>query len=33
MFHHANTMPDWAVARGYVADIDNLLFYAGGTSK
>ena len=26
-FHHANEMPDWARARGYIADIDGLLFY------
>ena len=27
-FHHGDVIPDWATARGYVADIDNLLFYA-----
>ena len=27
-FHHADKIPDWAVARGYVADIDDILFYA-----
>jgi hypothetical protein len=26
-FHHANTLPDWAMSRGYIADIDNFLFY------
>ncbi len=26
-FHHADHMPAWAVARGYIADIDGLLFY------
>ncbi len=26
-FHHSDEMPDWAVARGYIADIDGLLFY------
>lgn len=26
-FHRANEMPSWAVARGYIADIDGLLFY------
>ena len=26
-FHRADEMPDWAVARGYIADIDGLLFY------
>ena len=26
-FHHADTMPDWARARGYIADVDGLLFY------
>lgn len=26
-FHHADTMPDWARARGYIADIDGMLFY------
>lgn len=28
MFHRANLMPQWAIARGYVADIDGILFYA-----
>ena len=26
-FHRADVLPDWAVARGYIADIDGLLFY------
>jgi hypothetical protein len=26
-FHRANEMPDWATSRGYIADIDGLLFY------
>lgn len=26
-FHHADTIPDWATSRGYVADIDGILFY------
>lgn len=26
-FHPANKMPDWAVARGYILDIDGFLFY------
>ncbi len=26
-FHRVNRLPDWAVARGYIADIDGLLFY------
>ena len=26
-FHHADTIPDWATSRGYIADIDGLLFY------
>ena len=26
-FHHADTMPQWAIARGYIADIDGILFY------
>ncbi len=26
-FHHADRMPAWAIARGYIADIDGLLFY------
>lgn len=26
-FHRANMLPDWAVARGYITDIDGLLFY------
>ena len=27
MYHHANILPDWAIARGYIADIDGILFY------
>lgn len=26
-FHSADTLPDWAIARGYIADIDGVLFY------
>lgn len=26
-FHHGDIMPDWARARGYILDIDELLFY------
>ena len=26
-FHHADTMPDWAVSRGYILAVDDLLFY------
>ena len=26
-FHHSDEMPAWATARGYIADIDGLLFY------
>lgn len=26
-FHHADEMPEWATSRGYIADIDGLLFY------
>ncbi len=26
-FHHDNQMPFWAVSRGYIADIDGMLFY------
>ena len=29
-FHHADDLPQWAVARGYIADIDGLLFYLAG---
>ncbi len=28
MFHRVEILPSWAVARGYVCDIDGLLFYA-----
>lgn len=27
-FHHEEELPDWAVALGYIADIDGILFYA-----
>ena len=27
MFHPSNTLPSWAVSRGYIADIDDMLFY------
>ncbi len=27
-FHRGDVIPDWAVARGYIADIDDFLFYA-----
>lgn len=27
-FHHDKELPDWAMSRGYVADIDGILFYA-----
>lgn len=27
MFHRANKIPAWATARGYIAEIDDLLFY------
>ncbi len=26
-FHHEDTLPQWAMSRGYIADIDGLLFY------
>ena len=26
-FHHADKMPAWSTSRGYIADIDGLLFY------
>ena len=26
-FHYSDCIPDWATARGYIADIDGLLFY------
>lgn len=29
-FHRADELPDWAIARGYIADIDGLLFYIMG---
>lgn len=27
MFHHGDIIPDWATSRGYIADIDGMLFY------
>ena len=27
MFHRAEFLPSWAVARGYICDIDGILFY------
>lgn len=29
-FHRADELPEWAFARGYIADIDGLLFYVMG---
>ncbi len=29
-FHRADELPAWAMARGYIADIDGLLFYIMG---
>ena len=26
-FHHVDVMPDWARARGYIAEFDDVLFY------
>ncbi len=26
-YHFANVIPDWATSRGYIADIDGVLFY------
>ena len=26
-FHHADEIPQWATSRGYIADIDGILFY------
>lgn len=26
-FHSADTLPQWSLARGYIADIDGMLFY------
>ena len=26
-FHHDDVIPDWAVARGYIAEFDDVLFY------
>jgi len=28
MFHRVEFLPDWAVARGYIADMGDILFYA-----
>ena len=28
LFHREELLPEWAIARGYVADIDGILFYA-----
>ena len=28
IFHRDESMPGWAIARGYIADIDGILFYA-----
>ena len=26
-YHHCDHMPSWAISRGYIADIDEMLFY------
>ena len=26
-YHYADTLPEWAFSRGYIADIENVLFY------
>lgn len=26
-FHHDDTIPDWAMSRGYIAEFDDVLFY------
>lgn len=26
-FHRANELPSWAISRGYIADVDGMLFY------
>lgn len=26
-FHHANIIPDWAMARGYISECEDILFY------
>lgn len=26
-FHHTDVMPQWAMSRGYIAEIDDILFY------
>ena len=28
IFHRDESLPGWAIARGYIADIDGILFYA-----
>ena len=28
MFHRTENLPSWAIARGYISDIDGILFYA-----
>jgi hypothetical protein len=28
MFHRTDLLPNWAIARGYIADIDGILFYS-----
>lgn len=27
-FHHASVLPDWAIARGYIYETDDFLFYS-----
>ena len=26
-FHHANVIPQWAMARGYISECEDILFY------
>jgi len=26
-FHHSNVIPDWAIARGYISECEDILFY------
>ena len=26
-FHHSNIIPDWAIARGYISECEDILFY------
>ena len=26
-FHHSDIIPQWAIARGYIAEFDDVLFY------